>query len=205
MLKGETIYLRLFEPDDFEKTYMWHSDFELQKSTCGPMRLISKEIEKNWVISKANNNQRDIYLAICSLESDQMIGWISINDIDHRNRKCSCGGIMIGDKKYQDGMAYLEASKMMHRYVFEELNINMLQGACLEEHVTSISNMEANYYVLEGVERQAVYKEGKYKNVCHYSLSSEDYFYHMKVGDYADTKLIRRMVIIAKEIRNKNK
>ena len=70
MLKGEKVYLRLFEPEDYEKTYQWHTDFDLMKSTCGPMRLVSKEIERKWVLSKSENNLHDIYLAICVKETD---------------------------------------------------------------------------------------------------------------------------------------
>ena len=53
MLKGDVVYLRLFEPEDYEKTYEWHNDFNLMKSTCGQNRIVSKEIERKWVLSKS--------------------------------------------------------------------------------------------------------------------------------------------------------
>ena len=91
MIIGKYIYLRLFEPSDYELTYLWHSDPYIQKMICAPRRVISKEIEKNWVLSKSTNNIKDIYLAICLKENDQMIGWYSINNIDFQNRKCHLG------------------------------------------------------------------------------------------------------------------
>ena len=103
MFKGETIYLRLMEPEDYETTYKWRNDYNMQKMTCGPLRFISKEMEKNWAQRRSLDNTNDIYLAVCSLESDKMIGYTSINDINYVNRSCSIGGIVIGDKDYRDG------------------------------------------------------------------------------------------------------
>ena len=67
MIQGETIYLRMLDADDWAKTYLWHNDVEIQKMTCGPIIIPSKEIEKQWALSKATHNRNEIYFAICSL------------------------------------------------------------------------------------------------------------------------------------------
>ena len=198
MLKGKTIYLRLFEPEDYEKTYMWHNDFDTQKSTCGPIRFVSKEIEKNWVLSKSNSNQRDIYLAICLIENDEMIGWYSISNIDYLNRKCHCSGVVIGDKRYRDGIAYQEAGDLAFKYIINELNMNRITGSCLREHILSRANMEASFWKLEGIERQAIFKNGEYHDICHYAILREEYLEHKRNGDYNDftlrsAKLVKKM------------
>ncbi len=205
LYKGDTIYLRLIEPGDFEITHNWRVNYDMQVMTCGPIRFISKEMEKNWVQSKSLSNIVEIYLAICLVENDRMIGWISINDIDHRNQKCKCGGIVIGDKRYQDGMAAFEAGRFMLRYIFDELNMNMVRGACLKEHLYSRANMEAKYYVLEGIEREGIYKNGKFHDIFHYSLSRKDWRTHMENGDFEDNKVIRRFVKIIKQLKSEMK
>ena len=176
MLKGDTIYLRLIEPEDLEKTYEWHNDYEIQKMTCGPIRFVSKEIEKNWIMSKTSNNQKDIYLSVCLIENNTMIGLVSINDIDYVNRKCRFGGIVIGDKKYRDGIAYREANSILKAYVFEQLNMHKLTGACLENHFMSRACMELDGYQKDGILRDEVFKDGKYHNVITYSLLDNDYY-----------------------------
>ncbi len=201
LFKGNLIFLRLLEPRDYEKTYKWRSDYDMQKMTCGPMRFISEEMEKCWALSKSQNNTNDIYLAICTIETEEMIGWISINNIDYRNQKCKCGGIVIGDNNYRDGMAAFEASRLMLRYVFDELNMNMVRGACLREHVFSRANMEAKFYTLEGVEREAIFKAGKFHDIMHYSLSRDEYKYHLEKNEYEDLQVIKRMSKISKEIK----
>ena len=203
MLKGETIYLRLFEPEDYQKTYLWHSDFDIQKSTCGPIRFVSCEIEKSWVLSKSTHNQTDLYLAICTIENDEMIGWYSITNIDYLNRKCHCSGVVIGDKRYRDGTAYQEAGSLAFQYIINELNMNRVTGSCLREHVLSRAEMEASYWKLEGIERQAIYKNGKYHDICHYAILRDEYFDHLNKGEYANKVL--RLAQIAKRIRKELK
>ena len=189
MLKGEFVYLRLFEPGDYEKTFLWHNDVELQKWTAGPIRIVSKEIEKEWVLSKSKNNSNELYLAICVNATDEMIGWYSISNIDYLNHKCECSGVVIGDKRYRDGIAYQEAGDLAFNYIISELNMNRVSGSCLKEHVLSRAVMEASFWTLEGIERQAVYKNGSYHDICHYSILKEEYMEHLQNGDYDDLPL----------------
>lgn len=203
MLKGNLIYLRLFEPEDYKKTYEWHNDFDLMKSTCGPLRFASKEIEKEWVYSKSTHNQNDIYFAICAIENDEMIGWYSISNIDFRNRKCQCSGVVIGDKRYRGGEAYEEAGNLVFQYIINELNMNRISCSCLQEHLLSRAEMEASFWELEGIERQAIFKNGRYHDICHYAILRDDYFKHLHAGDY-EHKIIR-LAKITKRLRQEAK
>ena len=201
MLKGENIYLRLIEPDDFEYTYKWRNDDVVLNMTCGIIRPISKEMEKEWTKRKSMSNTEELYLAICLNSNDQMIGWYSINDIDYRNRKCFCGGIVIGEKEYRDGFAYQEASNLVFDYIINELYMNRVTGACLREHIMSRAQMEAKYWTLEGIERQAIYKNGTYHDICHYAILRDEYLSHLQNGDYEPASIIRRVAKRVKELR----
>lgn len=203
MLKGKNVYLRLFEPGDFEKTYLWHNDYDIMSTTGGTFRFVSKEIERKWVQSKSENNQKEIYLAICTIENDEMIGWYSISDIDFLNRKCCCSGIVIGDKRYKDGNAYQEAGDLAFKYIIDELNMNRVYGSCLREHALSRAVMEASFWTLEGIERQAVYKNGKYQDICHYAILRDEYLEHLKNGDYDnfEISLARAVKRLRKELK----
>jgi len=201
-MRGKTVYLRLFEPEDYEKTYVWHNDFDIQKTTCGPLRFVSKEIEKNWVLSKATHNQTDIYLAICLVENDEMIGWYSINNIDYLNRKCHCSGVVIGDKRYRDGIAFQEAGELAFLYIINEMNMNRVTGSCLREQIVSRAVMEAGFWKLEGIERQSVFKSGVYHDICHYAILRDEFLEHYEKGDYNNLSL--RIAKIVKKLRKEN-
>lgn len=184
MYKGKYVYLRLMEPEDYVNTYRWRNDFAMQSSIGGPVRFISKEMERNWAQKVSLDNTNNLYLAICLIENDQMIGWYSINDIDYRNRKCYCGGVVIGEKQYRDGMAYTEAGDLAFHYIINELNMNRITGTCLREQVMSRAVMEASFWTLEGIAREAIFKNGRYHDICHYAILRSEYFEHLKNGDY---------------------
>lgn len=204
--RGNVVYLRALEPEDYEKTFIFRT-YEMQVKTCGPIRFSSKALEKNWALSKASDNSRNLYLAICLVENDEMIGWYSINDIDYLNRKCHCGGIVIGNKECQDGEAYSEARSLAFRYIIDELNMHRITGSCLYEHVLSRAAMESDYWTLEGVERQSVYKNGTYHDVCCYAILREEYFAHLESGDYdnAHIRIAHAIKRIKKLLKEENR
>lgn len=205
MIKGETIYLRMLDADDWEKTYVWHNDAEIQKMTCGPIISSSKEIEKQWALSKASHNRDEIYFAICSLDNDEMIGFASLNDINHLFSSCYWGGIVIGDKSYRSGTEYLQASLLILDYAFNRLNLNRVTGSCLEEHLLSRSQMPALFFTEEGVGREAVIKNRKKHNEYHYSLLLNEYREHIEKGDYDIDQIIMRIVSNSKKIKKELK
>lgn len=201
MYKGKYVYLRLLEPEDYVNTYRWRSDMEMQSSIGGPVRFISKEMERNWAQKVSLDNTHNLYLAVCLIENDQMIGWFSINDIDYRNRKCFCGGVVIGEKEYRDGIAYTEAGDLAFQYALKELNMNRFTGECLKEQVMSRAVMEASYWKLEGIEREAIFKNGEYHDICHYAILRSEYFEHLNNGDYGDENFFRNVSKAAKRIK----
>ena len=202
MIQGESVFLRLFEPEDYKKTFHWHNDPELQASTCGPVRVSSLEIEREWVLSKSMNNKNELYLAICDTKTKEMIGWYSITNIDHLNRKCHCSGVVIGDKNYRDGFAFQEAGWLATLYIFNELNMNRVSGTCLREHVLSRACMENGFWNLEGIERDTVYKNGSYHDICHYALFRDIFFSHLKNGDFEERASTRRLGVLIAKIKN---
>ena len=201
MYKGETIYLRLFEPEDFEKTYAWRTNLDMQKLTCGPIRFVSKEIEKKWVLDKSTTNCRDIYMAICANESDKMVGYMSLNEIDYLNRTCVGGGIVIGDADYRDGFAYIEAELLEFDYVFNQLNMNRYSGECLRDHILSRANLLALGFCQEGIKRQAIYKNGKYNDVLIFSLLREEYYKLIERNCYTFSNIAKKTKQYIKEIK----
>ena len=68
---------------------------EIRESKVGGMkRYVSVDREAKWVKDIIyGDNQSSIYLAITPIDSDQIIGYTSISDIDYRNGSCFWSGI----------------------------------------------------------------------------------------------------------------
>lgn len=194
IFKGKTIYLRLLEPEDYENTYKWRNDYYIQKMTCGPLRYISKEMEQSWTRSRSMDNMHDIYLAICMIENDKMIGYTSINDINYINRSCQIGGIVIGDNEYRDGSEITDVYLLLLSYVFDQLNMYRTYGYYLEPHKMTEINCKTYFYRKEGCEIDAVYKDGKYYNRIIVGLLRKEYYEHKEKGDYTLASATKRLV-----------
>lgn len=196
-----SVYLRGFKESDTEQINRWRNDRELQALVSAPFRYVPEAIEREWVRSKMLNNRTDIYLAICLKENDEMVGYISINDIDHISRRAHVGGIVL-DRHYQDGIIRHEVGMLIRELAFDQLNLNRLEGGCIAAHIASRVTMEATGYKLEGIRRQYVYKDGKYHDSCLYALMREDYYDWMMRGEYSLRSFARKVKAIRKQYDN---
>ena len=198
-MDNNKIFLRGFELEDYILINKWRNDPEIQNLLSGNFRYVSLEIEKEWVKQKMMNNTKELYLAICLAEGGcEMIGYTSINNIDYINRCAHGGGIIIGNRQYRDGEIRYEVGKMIRELVFDHMNLNRFTGACLAEHKTSKIMMEACGFQLEGVKRQAVYKNGIYHDQLFFSLLREDYYKLMQEGEYTLKAYAKRIKSIRK-------
>ncbi|MDR1055980.1 MAG: GNAT family N-acetyltransferase [Prevotellaceae bacterium] len=188
-----SVFFRAFEPEDYVLINKWRNDPEIQKMTGGIFRYVSSEWEKSWVMDKIKST-KDMYWTICLNDgSDRMIGYTSINNIDHLNRTIFSGGILIGDKEYRDGITLIDTLIIKQDYVFNELNINRLEGSCLKEHSDSLRMMLMMGLKIEGVKKQAVFKHGKYHDVYICSLLREEYHEILNSGGYEIRNILKRL------------
>lgn len=95
---NKTVYFRTFESEDVDLIYQWMNDDELKELSIGLNRRMSKEECLSWIQARKNHNQYNYFWAICSIKTNQMIGYASLNDIHYINRTAFMGGIILGDK-----------------------------------------------------------------------------------------------------------
>lgn len=122
-----------------------------------------------------------------------MIGYASLTDIHYINRSANFSGIVIGDKDYQDGFAWIETYLFVYEYAFDRLGMNRVYGESILEHTTTQAMRELMYTTKEGVQRQAVYKNGKYYDVVMSSLLKCEYEEHKYNGDYDLLAILKRV------------
>ena len=63
--------------------------------------------------------------------------------------------------------------------------------------------IEACGFQLEGIKRQAVYKNGTYHDQFMFSLLREDYYRLLEEGQYSLRAFARQIEIVRKRLRNK--
>lgn len=199
---------RLFEERDIDFIYRCKNDDSLNSLTVGQNHPFSYQEAVDWVKGVIRADRKDMkFWAVCTNDDKKrIVGWISLSHIDYSNKSACSHGIFIGDQQYRDGNAWIECALFLYRYVFESLNFNRIYGSYLEDHLASRCLALALYESVEGVARQAVFKNGKFNNVIYSSLLKEEYEFHMKGNDYDILKIIHRIVKISKDIKiQKNK
>lgn len=195
----KVVTFRTFEECDIDAFYRWRNDEELMKMAVGLSRKISREEIEKWVCSKIPHNPYEVFWAICTNnEKQQLIGYVSLSKIHYINSSAQFGGILIGNPDYQGGVAWIQVYQYVLQYVFENLGLNRLGGRAITEHPQTITMMKALYFEKEGVERQSVFKNGKYYDVQTHALLREDYFRHKTAGDYEFTSILRRIAKLSK-------
>ena len=134
------------------------------------------------------------FWAVCTNDEEKrIVGWISLADIDYENKKCSTHSIVIADPDYNDGLAWLESVLFMLEYAFEQLGLNRVYGKSLLGHKMSNQIGPLMYMQIEGVLRQAYFKEGKFYDLQYIGILRDEYLAHKETGDYEIMKLIRRL------------
>ena len=149
---------------------------EIRESKVGGMkRYVSIDREAKWVKDIIyGDNQSSIYLAITPIDSDQIIGYTSISDIDYRNGSCFWSGIKLSRECAGKGYGY-QVAVLILKYVFEELRMVRCIGMCQEHHVAAIQLMEGVGFSREGLMRKYMYKNGEHINEWLYSIIDDDY------------------------------
>lgn len=199
----KTVFFRAFEEEDAELIYKWKNDDDLKKLSTGLNRRMCKEEALEWVRARMRHNDYRVFWAICAKATGKMIGYACLTDIHYINSSANLSGIMIGDKNYQDGLAWIETYLFIYEYVFERLNLNRIYGHAIDEHKMTLAMREAMFSVREGVMRQAAFKNGKFYDVSISSILREEYFAHKANGDYEISAVLRRLAKAIREQRKK--
>ena len=197
----KSVYFRSFEEEDIDSIYEWKNDDELNAMTVGLNRKICRDDVAAWVRSKMPHNPYEAYWAICSIETRKIIGYAQLTQIHYINRSANFSGIVIGDKNYHSGFAWLETYLFIMDYAFERLGLNRLYGSSILGHKQSNAVGSLFFWSREGIMRQAVFKNGKYHDLVLGALLSNDYFDHKQKGDFEIMALIKRIKEVRKEHR----
>lgn len=189
-----TVYFRTFEEGDLDEIYKWMNDDSLKQLSVGLNRRMSKEECRQWIAARMNHNPYQVWWAICSIEENKIIGYACLTDIHYINRTANFSGVVIGDKKHQDGFAWIETYLFILEYTFERLNMNRLYGSFLSEHRMSRLMSSSLFFNEEGIEHQAIFKNGYYHDLVLSALLATDYFLHKANNEYDYKKVIKRLL-----------
>lgn len=173
-IKGKLIDLKALNENDVINTnwYGWFNDEEttinMQKH-CSP-NTIDKQME---FLNNLKNDSNKIQLGIICKENNELIGCVSLQNIDFINRTAEIAEI-IGEKEYRT-IKYMEESiGIVIQFGFDTLNLNRIYGGTISEEF-GLFLIKRFKFKKEGVFRNHVFKNGKYKDIHYLGLLYSDF------------------------------
>lgn len=168
---GEKILLRALEERDNEMLRGMMNDPETEKMVFGTSWPVSQSDQQKW-FAGLKNDSGTLRCAVEDRESAQAIGTMILSDIDQKN-----GTAEIHIKLTRDARGKgwgTDCVKTAVRYAFRELRLNCVFANILSYNVSSRRLFEKCGFVQEGVLRSRIYKDGRFVDVCAYSILAED-------------------------------
>lgn len=172
MITGKTVFLRAIEEKDFISISKSFQDEEILYMT-GTRTLLNMEQIKMAHRNFSNDSTRYDF-AICSQESGQILGDLSISEIDIDNKKAMFRIALHSTEKHGRGYG-TEATKLALRFTFEELKLNRLELQVFSHNIRGIRAYEKAGFIKEGILRQALFMNGTYSDEIIMSVIKKDY------------------------------
>ena len=166
--EGKRIYFRPIELEDEARFRAWLNDSG-NWAPLGRARPINALREREFIEKLYKEGSREVALAICLKEGDRLIGVCGLHQLHPVNR-CALFGIVIGDREYQNQGYGTEATRLMVRYGFEELNLNRIGLSVFADNRRAMRAYEKVGFIQEGCRRQAFYRGGRYQDELVFGL-----------------------------------
>lgn len=176
MIAGNKVRLRAIEREDIPNFVRWLNDREVTQFllTSSPY---SKAMEEKWFEHQLETpTTHGQVLAIDTLVEGTWvhIGNCGLHNIEQVSRNAEFG-IMIGEKEFWNRGLGTEATRLMLKHVFEDLNLHRIY---LDVYATNPRAQKAYLtagFVVEGTKREAVFKNGHYIDVILMSILQSEW------------------------------
>lgn len=172
-LVGERIYLSPRNSEDAEIFTKWMNDFEITDYTGRTPTIMTLDAEKKYLENK-NMDLSTTAFAIIDLESDKMIGTLSLEEINYNNRTAVLG-IFIGEPEYRSNGYGSEAIKLLLDFAFNYINLNSIRLSVLSCNERAIKCYEKCGFKEAGKWRKSKFVNGKYYDTIFMDILAEEF------------------------------
>lgn len=173
-LTGEKVMLRSIEASDLTPEYRdWFNDAEVCAYNSHhrfPNYGQDMDAYYNDVIQSKHN----LILAICDITSKKHIGNIALENIDALNQSAEFA-IVIGDTSFWGKGIGGEATRLIIRHGFEELNLHRIYCGTAEDNLGLQKLAISVGFKEEGRLRDDFFKGGTFKDIIRYGLLREEF------------------------------
>jgi RimJ/RimL family protein N-acetyltransferase len=172
-IKGSNIDLRMARESDLDAYYAFLQDSEMILLT-GSQADFTRESIEAWIRKISVVDEERVDFIIILKETSELLGEVVLNEIDTINRSAN---IRIGIQGTQHrGKGYgTEAMVHMLRYGFETLKLHRIHLGVYAFNPRAIHVYEKLGFQREGIERDALYVDGKFHNMITMAMLEDEF------------------------------
>ena len=186
VVRGERVYLRAADRQDLPSFVRWFNDAETMSFIAQRMPM-SQSGEEMWFNDLLAHQGKDrFHFAICRLEDSRLIGVTDFFAVDMVNGNAGIG-ITIGESELR-GQGYgTDAMNALLDFGFGQLRLERLWLEVYDFNARGRRSYEKAGFTLEGVQRHAIFKNGRYVDVHLMSILREEWsaLPRKKIWDYS--------------------
>ncbi|MBY0535094.1 MAG: GNAT family N-acetyltransferase [Chitinophagaceae bacterium] len=168
-------YLREIEKRDIGQINTWRNDRSIIELLGNNFIYIANDLDEAWYENYVANRASAKRFSIICQDSELFIGNVQLTSI-HPINKSAEFSIVIGNKDYWSKGAGKFATKEALRHGFHDLNLNRIWLTVLDTNSRAIHLYQSLGFVTEGIQREALYKNGAYCNLMFMSILAKEYF-----------------------------
>jgi RimJ/RimL family protein N-acetyltransferase len=177
LLTGELVRLTAEEPHLFaEGLSRWGRDSEYSRLLDNdPARVTSITKTREWIEKSSEKEPaNEIFFHIRSLEGNTLIGFVGLFGIGWTHGDAWVG-IGIGDRQYWGKGYGTDAMRVILLYAFTEMNLQRVTLGVFEYNRRAIRSYEKAGFVVEGILRHCIQREGRYWDEIIMGILHEDW------------------------------
>jgi RimJ/RimL family protein N-acetyltransferase len=174
LFSGTLVRLAELQRADLPLYASWFRDYEVERFLLPEVVIpMTDEAEAEWY-ERASKSTDGYTFGICTLDENILIGNCSLFEISQKNRVATFG-IFVGNKEYWGKGYGSDATRIMLRFAFDELNLNRVQLEVYAFNQRAIRAYEKVGFVHEGTRRAALFREGRYHDIHMMAILSEEW------------------------------
>lgn len=165
--------LRELERKDIEIINSWRNDRDLIANLGAPFRFINGDVDNAWYENYMSSRGSTIRCSVVD-EKDMILCLVSLTNIDRINRSATIH-IMVGNEANCGKGIGTFAMVNMINHAFNDMNLRRIELSVLKDNIRAQGLYRKLGFQIEGEKREAVYKNGEYKNMYIMSLLKSEY------------------------------
>ena len=157
-IEGERVYLSPMRVEDAEMYTKWMNDPEVSTYLGQYDNMVSLENERAYIESAVKDGHN---YAIVLNDGDQLIGNISLMNINHRHRRATLG-LFIGEAEHRSKGYGTEAVRLIVNYGFKTLNLSNIMLMVFSPNKRAIACYEKVGFKEFGRRTKCAFIDGEY-------------------------------------------